>query len=256
MLRCVVFLNCNRLRTLCPCYSGLTIKNEFFHSSGNYEACLSVLYALGTQLYHPLQITSSSSTQRGSPWFCLSACGSGGFVPHPAADLYSSPYPSEPTENVMIPEDLVFQIGLQVASEVQTLWERLTGQVIVTLFLRSAFLIWFPQFFLTEVFYVLNQTGKQLLYESARKSLLHSETAVWLLCGSWWWNLAEQPVSISYFFGITLPEHTCTHRAEIVKHFFLEKEILKMLGKVTDVLCRASMFRYVWETWILTNQCP
>lgn len=66
---------------------------------------VSVLYAVGTQLYHPLQITSRSSTQRGSPWFCLSACGSGGFVPHPAAHLYPSPYPPEPRENVMIPED-------------------------------------------------------------------------------------------------------------------------------------------------------
>lgn len=34
-----------------------------------------------------------------------------------------------------------------------------------------------PQIFLTGTFYVLNQTGKQLFYESAWKSLLHSETA-------------------------------------------------------------------------------
>lgn len=82
VLRCAVFLNCHRLRALWPRYSGLAIKNELFHSSGNYEACLSVLYALGIQLYHPLQITWSTNTQRGCPWFCLSACGGGGFVPH------------------------------------------------------------------------------------------------------------------------------------------------------------------------------
>lgn len=105
---CTVFLNCHRLRHLWPHYSGLAIKNQLFHSSGNYEACLSVLYTLGTQLYHPLQITSS--TQRGSPWFSLSACRSGGFVLHSAADLYPSPYTPKPTENVTIPEDFYSSI--------------------------------------------------------------------------------------------------------------------------------------------------
>lgn len=155
----------------------------------------------------------------------------------------------------------LIQTGLQVASEVQKLWERLTGQVIVTLFLRSSFLILFPQIFLNGTCYVLNQTGKQLFYESAWKSLLHRETAAFdcfSVAGDGIW-LSSLTASISWFFGVTLLECTCTHRAEVAKHFFLEDHpVLKMSGssKVTDVLYSPSMFRYVREIWILAIQCP
>lgn len=168
-----VFLNCHRLRALWPHYSGLAIKNELFHSSGNYEACLSVLYALGTQLYHPLQIASSSSTQRGSPWFLLVAVGVLSLI-----QLFISTHPLTPLSPQRMSWSLKTYPDWSASGfRGSKAWERLTGQVIVTLFLRSSFLIWFPQFFLTGTFYVLNPTGKQLFYESAWKSLLHSGTA-------------------------------------------------------------------------------
>lgn len=59
--------------------------------------------------------------------------------------------------------------------------------------------------------------------------------------------MAEQPASIHWFFGVILPQVYFPQREE-VKHFFLEDHPeLKMLGssKVTDVLCRAPVFRYV-----------
>lgn len=108
---------------------------------------------------------------------------------------------------------------------------------------------------------MLNPTGKQLFYESAGKSLLHSGRAAFdcfSVAGDGIW-LSSLTASISWFSGATLPECTCTHRAEVAKHFFLEDHpVLKMLGssKVTDVLYRASMFRYVREMWILAIQCP
>lgn len=90
---------------------------------------------------------------------------------------------------------------------------------------------------------MLNQTGKQLFHESAWKSLLHSETAAFdcfSVAGDGIW-LSSVTASISWFFGVTLLECTCTHRAEVAKQFFLEDHpVLKMLGssKVTDVLYR------------------
>lgn len=218
-----------------------------------------MLYAVSTQLYPPLQITSSSSTQRGSPWFCLFAwLWQWGFCPSSSCSCLPIPLPPWTHRECHDPWRLI-QTGLQTASEIQKLWERLTGQVIVTL--RSSFLIWFPQIFLTGTFYVLNQTGKQLFYESAWKSLLHSETAAFdcfSVAGDGIW-LSSLTASISWFFGVTLLECTCTHRAEVAKQFFLEDHpVLKMLGssKVRDVLYRPSVFRYVGEIWILAIQCP
>lgn len=95
---------------------------------------------------------------------------------------------------------------------------------------------------------MLNQTSKELLYESAWKSLLHSEIAAFdcfLVVGVGIW-LSSLPQSVGSLAS-HCPVCTCTQREE-VKHFFLEDHTeLKMLGssKVTDVLCRASVFRYV-----------
>lgn len=143
MLRCVGFLNCHRLELFGQITLVWQLKMSCSMSSGNNEAGLSMLYALCPLLYHRHQLTSNSSTAEGfSAYLCLSTCGSTGFVLlYPVAHLHltSQTY----RDCIHLWRFVLFQIGLKVASEDPKLGERLTGQVLVTLFLWSSFLIWF-----------------------------------------------------------------------------------------------------------------